>query len=130
MLLRYFLNDLEMVLVGPIITSITFVFTFNLRCIYILLLLLLCRNCGLSLSTSHIIGMNMVHRRNDNDRQGTAEVLEMDAAKATSSTTNPTLTALEAKICLRGSWSLDYPRLHTGMYQMRVFYGTDFCTQN
>jgi hypothetical protein len=33
MLLRYFLNDFEMVPVVPIITGITFVFTFHMRCI-------------------------------------------------------------------------------------------------
>ena len=36
MLLRYFLNDFEMVPVAPIITGITFVFTFHMRCICIL----------------------------------------------------------------------------------------------
>jgi hypothetical protein len=41
MLLTYFLNDFEMVPVAPIITSINFVFTFHMRCIYIVLLLLL-----------------------------------------------------------------------------------------
>jgi len=35
MLLTYFLNDLEMVPVAPIITGITLVFTFHMRCIYI-----------------------------------------------------------------------------------------------
>jgi hypothetical protein len=34
-LLRYFLNDFEMVPVAPVITGITFVFTFHMRCIYI-----------------------------------------------------------------------------------------------
>jgi hypothetical protein len=32
-LLRYFLNDFEMVSVAPIITGITFIFTFHMRCI-------------------------------------------------------------------------------------------------
>jgi hypothetical protein len=41
MLLTYFLNDFEMVPVAPIITGITLVFTFHMRCITILLLLLL-----------------------------------------------------------------------------------------
>ena len=44
MLLTYFLNDFEIVPVAPIITGITFVFTFHMRCISIvrsLLLLLL-----------------------------------------------------------------------------------------
>ena len=41
MLLTYFLNDFEMVPVDPIITGITFVFTFHTRCISLLLLLLL-----------------------------------------------------------------------------------------
>ena len=36
MLLTYFLNDFEIVPVAPIITGITFVFTFHLRCISIL----------------------------------------------------------------------------------------------
>ena len=35
MLLTYFLNDFEMVAVAPIITCITFVCTFHMRCIYI-----------------------------------------------------------------------------------------------
>ena len=34
-LLTYFLKDFEMVPVAPIITGITFVFTFHMRCIYI-----------------------------------------------------------------------------------------------
>jgi hypothetical protein len=36
MLLTYFLNDFEMVPDAPIITGITFVFTFHMRCICIL----------------------------------------------------------------------------------------------
>ena len=35
MLLTYFLNDFETVPVPPIITGITFVFTFHMRCIFI-----------------------------------------------------------------------------------------------
>ena len=35
MLLTYFLNDFEIVQVAPIITRITFVFTFHMRCIFI-----------------------------------------------------------------------------------------------
>jgi hypothetical protein len=35
MLLRYFLKDFEMVPVAPIITGVTFVFTFHTRCISI-----------------------------------------------------------------------------------------------
>ena len=35
MFLTYFLNDFEMVPVAPIITGITLVFTFHMRCIYI-----------------------------------------------------------------------------------------------
>ena len=35
MLLMYFLNDFEMVPVAPIITGITLVFTFHMRCISI-----------------------------------------------------------------------------------------------
>jgi hypothetical protein len=35
MLLMYFLNDFEMVPVVPVITGITFVFTFHMRCISI-----------------------------------------------------------------------------------------------
>jgi len=44
MLIMYFLSDFEIVPVAPIITGITFVFTFHMRCISIvrsLLLLLL-----------------------------------------------------------------------------------------
>ena len=41
MLLTYFLNDLEIVPVAPIITGITFVFTFHVRLLLLLLLLLL-----------------------------------------------------------------------------------------
>jgi hypothetical protein len=40
-LLRYFLNDFEMVPVAPIISGITFVFTFHKRCLFLILLLLL-----------------------------------------------------------------------------------------
>ena len=36
MLVRYFLSDFEMVPVGPIITGITFVFTFHIACISVL----------------------------------------------------------------------------------------------
>ena len=35
MLLAYFLNDFEIVPVAPIITGITFVFTFHMRCVSI-----------------------------------------------------------------------------------------------
>jgi hypothetical protein len=35
MVLTYFLNDFEMVPVAPIFTGITLVFTFHIRCIYI-----------------------------------------------------------------------------------------------
>jgi hypothetical protein len=35
MMLTYFLNDFEMVPVAPIITGITLVFTFHMRCISI-----------------------------------------------------------------------------------------------
>jgi hypothetical protein len=35
MLLTYFLNDFEMVPVAPIITGITLVFTFHMRCMSI-----------------------------------------------------------------------------------------------
>jgi len=35
MLLTYFLNGFEIVPIAPIITGITFVFTFHMRCIYI-----------------------------------------------------------------------------------------------
>jgi hypothetical protein len=38
MLLTYFLNDFEMVLVAPIITGITLVFTFHMRCIIIIII--------------------------------------------------------------------------------------------
>jgi hypothetical protein len=41
MLLRYFLNDSEIVSVTPLITAITFVFTFHMRCIYIVMSLYL-----------------------------------------------------------------------------------------
>jgi hypothetical protein len=34
MVLRYFVNDFEMVPVAPIITGISFVSTFHMRCIY------------------------------------------------------------------------------------------------
>jgi len=37
MLLTYFVNDFEMVPVASIITGITFVFTFHLRCISIVM---------------------------------------------------------------------------------------------
>jgi len=38
MLLTYFLNGFEIVPVAPIITGITFVFTFHTRCLLLLLL--------------------------------------------------------------------------------------------
>ena len=41
MLLTYFVNDFETVPVAPIITGITFVFTFHMRCIFIIMLLFL-----------------------------------------------------------------------------------------
>jgi hypothetical protein len=41
MLLTYFLNDFEIVSVAPMVTRITFVFTFHMRCLLLLLLLLL-----------------------------------------------------------------------------------------
>jgi hypothetical protein len=41
MLLRYFLNDFVMVPVAPVITCMTLVFTFPMRCTLLLLLLLL-----------------------------------------------------------------------------------------
>ena len=41
MLLTYFLNDFERVPVAPIITGITFVFTFHMRCISIVILYIL-----------------------------------------------------------------------------------------
>ena len=41
MLLTYFLNDFEIAPVAPIITGITFVFTFHMRCISIVRSLLL-----------------------------------------------------------------------------------------
>ena len=41
MLLTYFLNDFEIVPVAPIITGITFVFTFHMRCISIVCLYIL-----------------------------------------------------------------------------------------
>jgi hypothetical protein len=37
MLLTYFLNEFEIVPVAPIITGITFVFTFHMRCISIVI---------------------------------------------------------------------------------------------
>jgi hypothetical protein len=36
MLLKYFLNDFQMVPVAPIITGVTFVFAFHMRCISII----------------------------------------------------------------------------------------------
>jgi len=38
MLLTYFLNDYEIVPVAPIMTGITFVFTFHMRCIIIIII--------------------------------------------------------------------------------------------
>ena len=58
MLLTYFLNDFEIVQVAPIITGITFVFTFHMRCISIVrLLLLLFRKLSL-LFTSFTVTVN------------------------------------------------------------------------
>ena len=52
MLLTYFLNDFEIVPVAPIITGITFVFTFNMRCISIVRYLYF-RICRLFFLKSH-----------------------------------------------------------------------------
>ena len=41
MLLAYFLNDFEIVPVAPIITGITFVFTFHMRCIIIIIIIII-----------------------------------------------------------------------------------------
>jgi len=38
MLFTYFLNDFQIVPVAPIITGITFVFTFHMRCIIIIII--------------------------------------------------------------------------------------------
>jgi hypothetical protein len=49
MLLKYFVKDFEIVPVAPIITGVTFVFIFHMRCILLLLLLLLLQSlllCG------------------------------------------------------------------------------------
>ena len=43
MLLTYFLNDFEIVPVAPIITGITFFFTFLMRCIIIIIIIII--NC-------------------------------------------------------------------------------------
>ena len=40
MLLTYFLNVFEIVPVAPIITGITFVFTFQMRCISIIIIII------------------------------------------------------------------------------------------
>jgi len=59
MLLRYFLTDFEVVPVTPIITGITFFFTFHVCCIYNVFVVVAAaavyRNCGLPLSTFQII---------------------------------------------------------------------------
>ena len=52
MFLTYFLNDSEIVPVALIITGITSVFTFNMRCLLLLLLLLLHTAIELSLGGS------------------------------------------------------------------------------
>jgi len=41
MSLTYFLNDLEMVPVAPVITGITLVFTFYMRCISIIIIIII-----------------------------------------------------------------------------------------
>ena len=41
MLLTYFLNDFEIVPVAPIITGITFLFTFHMRCISIIIIIII-----------------------------------------------------------------------------------------
>ena len=41
MLLKYFLNDFEIVPVAPIITGITFVFIFHMRCISIVIIIII-----------------------------------------------------------------------------------------
>ena len=39
-LLTYFLNDFEIVPVAPIVTAITFVFTFHMRCIIVIIIII------------------------------------------------------------------------------------------
>jgi len=34
MLLRYCLNDSEVVTVGPVVTAVSFIFTFHIHCVY------------------------------------------------------------------------------------------------
>jgi len=58
MLLTYFLNDFEMVPVAPIITGITSVFTFHMRCILLLLLLLLFMGRGSSVGIATRYGLD------------------------------------------------------------------------
>jgi hypothetical protein len=41
MLLTYFLNDFEKVPVTPIVTGITLVFTFHMRCIIIIIIIII-----------------------------------------------------------------------------------------
>jgi hypothetical protein len=41
MLLTYFLNEFEIVPVAPIITGITFVFTFHMHCISIIIIIII-----------------------------------------------------------------------------------------
>ena len=41
MLLTYFLNDFEKVPVAPVITGITFGFTFHMRCICIVIIIII-----------------------------------------------------------------------------------------
>jgi hypothetical protein len=41
MLLTYFLNDFEMVPVAPIVTGITLIFTFHMRCIIIIIIIII-----------------------------------------------------------------------------------------
>ena len=40
-MLRYFLNDFEMVAVAPVIAGITFVFTLHMNCIYIVTMMII-----------------------------------------------------------------------------------------
>ena len=71
MLLMYFLNDFEIVPVAPIVTGITFVFTFHMRCISIvrslyfklLLLLLLLLLVGLVMMVLALAVATAVRRK-------------------------------------------------------------------
>ena len=66
MLLTYFLNDTEIVPVGPIITGITFVFIFHMLCIIIIIIIIIVVTCTCYLYMLVQLSRTAQHRMTEN----------------------------------------------------------------